>query len=141
MRYLLDTCLLSELVKPSPNKSVLTWMAAQQERALFISAITLAELQRGVAKLPASRRRNDLSKWLRQTEASFEDRVLSFSQTTSPHWAQMVAKAETAGHPMSSFDSIIAAVALEHGLTLVTRNVRDFAHAPVVVLNPWSSAS
>ena len=140
MRYLLDTCVLSELVKPSPNQAVINWMAAQQAPSLFISAITLSELQRGVAKLPASRRRSDLSKWLRQTEAGFEDRVLSFSQTTSPHWAQMVAKAEASGHTLSSLDSIIAAVALEHGLTIVTRNVKDFAHAPVVLLNPWLSA-
>jgi hypothetical protein len=115
-------------------------MASQQASALFISAITLAELQRDVAKLPASRRCSDLSILLRQTEAGFEDRVLSFSQTTSPHWAQMVAKAEASGHTLSSFDSIIAAVALEHGLTIMTRNVKDFTHAPVVLLNPWLSA-
>ena len=137
MKYLLDTCLLSELVKTSPEPAVLGWMAERKESELFVSAITIAELHRGVAKLPASRRRNSLSVWLEQLEAGFEERVLPFTSGIAHVWAKMCAQAESEGKPMAAFDSLIAATALAHGLCLVTRNVRDFAPAPIEVLNPW----
>jgi len=137
VKYILDTCLLSELVKPSPEPAVLSWMHERIESDLYISAMTLAELHRGVARLPSSRRRNELSTWLQQLEAGFENRVLPFTQETAGSWAQMCAKAESKGKPMAAFDSIIAATALEHGFALVTRNIRDFEHAPVVLINPW----
>lgn len=137
MKYLLDTCLLSELVKTSPEPVVLGWMAERKEAELFVSAITIAELHRGVAKLPASRRRSSLSVWLEQLEAGFEERVLPFTRDIAHVWANMCAQAESEGRPMAAFDSLIAATALAHGLCLVTRNVRDFAPAPIEVLNPW----
>lgn len=140
MRYLLDTCVLSELVKPLPEPAVLKWMGARQELELFVSAITIAELHRGIEKLPASRRRTELSAWLEQVEAGFEDRVLPFTQSSAHYWAAMCARAEAAGESMAAFDSLIAATATEHGLALVTRNVRDFVEAPVVLLNPWTDA-
>ncbi|MES2951257.1 MAG: type II toxin-antitoxin system VapC family toxin [Pseudomonadota bacterium] len=140
MSYLLDTCVLSELVKPAPEPAVLRWMAARQEQTLFVSAMTLAELHRGVAKLPVSRRRTELSNWLEKLENSFEERVLPFGQSTAKPWAAMCARADAAGATLAAFDSIIAATALEHGLTVVTRNVRDFAHTLVPVMNPWSEA-
>ncbi len=139
MKYLLDTCLLSELVKQSPDPAVLQWMSERQDSELFISAITMGELHRGIAKLQASRRRNELSTWVQQLEAGFQKRVLPFTRETANYWAQMCAKAEASGQPMASLDSLIAATALEHGLALVTRNVRDFAQAPVVLLNPWAN--
>ncbi|NVO07533.1 MAG: type II toxin-antitoxin system VapC family toxin [Rhodoferax sp.] len=138
MKYLLDTCVFSELVKPVPEPAVLQWMGQRHEAELFVSAMTLAELQRGVEKLPASRRRSELEAWLQQLEASLAERVLPFTRQTGHYWAHMFAKAEAAGQTMAAFDSIIAATALEHGLALVTRNVRDFAQAPVVLVNPWA---
>lgn len=140
MSYLLDTCVLSELVKSSPEPAVIQWMAARDEQTLFVSAMTLAELHRGIAKLPASRRRSDLTTWLEKLESSFEERVLPFGQSTAKPWATMCARAEAVGSPLAAFDSIIAATALEHGLTVVTRNVRDFAQSMVPVVNPWSEA-
>ncbi len=137
MRYLLDTCILSELVKPEPNPAVLRWTGDRQPNALFISAMTLAELHRGVERLPASRRQIELTAWLQQLESDFEKRVVAFTQSTAHYWANMCAKAQAAGQTMSAVDSIIAASALEHGLTLVTRNVSDFAQAPVILVNPW----
>ena len=139
MKCLLDTCLLSELVKPTPDASVLAWMARQSPTNLFISAMTLGELRRGVAKLPPSRRRNQLSAWLVQVEAGFEDRVLPFTQATASVWAQMCARTEAKGRPMAAFDSIIAATALELGLAVVTRNEPDFEPAPLLLINPWRS--
>lgn len=137
MKFLLDTCLLSELVKPAPSTAVLEWLKVQDERNLFVAAITLAELGRGVARLGVSRRRNELSAWLDSTQRQFGDRVLAFTKETASYWAQMCAQAEAAGKPMAAFDSLIAATALEHGLGLVTRNTADFSAAPVVLCNPW----
>ena len=141
MKFLLDTCVLSELVKPLPDTSVLRWMGAQQEANLFVSAMTLAELHKGVAKLSASRRKNELHAWLTQLEAGFEARVLPFQTSTAQPWATMSANAEAQGKPLAAFDSIIAATALQHGLCLVTRNVKDFAATGVELLNPWEPAA
>lgn len=138
MKYLLDTCLLSELVKLVPEVTVLTWMGERKEHELFVSAISLAELHRGVAKLSPSKRRTELTHWLQKLEAGFEDRVLPFTQKTAHVWAHMITQAEAQGKPMAAFDSIIAATALAHGLWLVTRNVRDFAYAGVNVYKPWA---
>lgn len=137
MKYLLDTCLLSELVKPVPHAPVLDWMVAQQAENLFVSAITLGELERGVIKLPPSRRRNELTTWLAQVALGFEDRVLPFGRETARVWADMCARAEAKGRPLAAFDSIIAATALHQGLTVVTRNDRDFEPAGVPLLNLW----
>lgn len=137
MNYLLDTCVLSELVKSQPEPAVLKWIGERQDKELFVSAMTIAELQRGVAKLPESRRRTELSVWLEQLETSFEERVLPFTLSTAHHWASMCAQAEAAGQSIAAFDSIIAASALEYGLALVTRNVRDFVQTQAVLINPW----
>jgi len=138
MKYLLDTCVLSELVKATPEPAVLDWVAARDEQDLFVAALSLAELHRGVARLPRSKRRTALTDWLMRVETGFEGRVLSFSQTTAHAWAEMTARAEARGKPMAAFDSLIAAVALEHSLALVTRNVRDFAATDLKLVNPWA---
>ena len=138
MKYLLDTCVLSELVKATPEPAVLDWVAARDEQDLFVAALSLAELHRGVARLPRSKRRTALTDWLMRVETGFEGRVLSFSQTTAHAWAEITARAEARGKPMAAFDSLIAAVALEHSLALVTRNVRDFAATDLKLVNPWA---
>lgn len=138
MKYLLDTCVLSELVKAAPEPAVLDWVAVCEEPNLFVAALSLAELHRGVARLPRSKRRTALTDWLMRVETGFEGRVLSFSQTTAHAWAEMTARAEARGKPMAAFDSLIAAVALEHSLALVTRNVRDFAATDLKLVNPWA---
>lgn len=138
MKYLLDTCVLSELVKPQPETGVLAWINARKEVELHVAAMTLAELQRGVARLPASRRKSELADWLDKLRMGFAGRVLSFTPDTAAYWGEMCARVEAGGRTMAAFDSIIAASAVEHGLVLVTRNERDFAMAPLVVFNPWS---
>jgi len=137
VNYLLDTCVLSEFVKSTPNDAVLAWFDARAENDLFVAAMTLAELRRGVAKLPTSRRKSALSLWLDQLQASFSHRILPFTVDTASYWGEMCARLEAVGQPMAAFDSIIAATAVEHGLTLVTRNVQDFAAAPLMLMNPW----
>ncbi len=137
MRYLLDTCVLSEMVKSTPDANVIRWFEARKPHELYISAMTWGELQRGVARLPQSKRRSELTAWLEQLEAGFEDRILAFDQTTSEAWARMTVQAEAQGRSMAAFDSIIAATARACDCKLVTRNVRDFAHADIEMLNPW----
>lgn len=137
MKYLIDTCVLSELVKPQPEPAVLDWINARVETELFVAAMSMAELQRGVARLPASRRKIELADWIGQLHAGFAGRVLPFTAETASYWGEMCARAEAGGRTLAAFDSVIAATALEHGLALVTRNEADFVAAPVVVINPW----
>ena len=137
MRYLLDTCVLSEMVKSTPDANVIRWFEARKPHELYISAMTWGELQRGVARLPQSKRRSELTVWLEQLKAGFEDRILAFDQTTSEAWARMTVQAEAQGRSMAAFDSIIAATSRASDCQLVTRNVRDFAHADIKMINPW----
>ena len=137
MRYLLDTCVLSEMVKSAPDAHVIQWLEARKPHELCISAMTWGELQRGIARLPQSKRRSELTVWLEQLEAGFEDRILAFDQKASEVWAQMVVQAEAHGKSIAAFDSIIAATARACDCKLVTRNVRDFASAAIDMLNPW----
>lgn len=137
MRYLLDTCVLSELVKPTPDASVLGWVGARKAQDLYISAMAWGELQRGVNRLPESKRRSELTLWLQQLKVGFEDRVLAFDQNASECWASLTAQADAQGTSLAALDSIIAATALAHDCKLVTRNVRDFAAAGLDLINPW----
>lgn len=139
MKYLLDTCVLSEMVKSTPDINVIQWLEARKPHELCISAMTWGELQRGVARLPKSKRRSELTTWLEQLEAGFEDRILAFDQKASEVLAPMNVQTETQGKSMAAFDSIIAATARARKCKLVTRNVRDFANAGVEVINPWQS--
>ena len=101
--------------------------------------MTWGELNRGVDRMPASKRRSELTQWLDQLVIGFEDRVLAFDQTVARAWSQMTVQAEANGKPMAAFDSIIAATARAYDCKLVTRNVRDFAQAGFEIVNPWLS--
>jgi len=137
VRYLLDTCVLSELVKSTPDAHVIRWFEARKAHELCISAMTWGELQRGVTKLPESKRRSELTLWLQQLETGFEDRILAFDKIVSRVWVHMTAQAETQGKSMAAFDVIIAATARTHDCKLVSRNVRDFVNDGIDVINPW----
>lgn len=134
---MLDTCVLSELVKSSPDAKVLKWFEARKPHELCISSMTLGELQRGVNRLAPSKRRSVLTSWLEKIESGFEDRVLAYDAKVAKVWAQMTVDAEASGKSIAAFDSIIAATARAYGCKLVTRNVRDFTNAGVETINPW----
>jgi len=138
VKYLVDTCVLSELVKATPDANVVAWVNAQTEESLFISSITLAELLKGIARLQDSHRKAALTEWVSKIRAEMTDRILPFESSTAAYWANMCATAEKSGSNLSAFDSMIAATALEHGLVIVTRNTRDFEAASVMMLNPWT---
>lgn len=137
MRYLLDTNIISNIVKPLPSESLLVWMAEQNDDELFIASLTLAEIQRGVLEKPAGKRRDELDAWFSGPEgpqALFAGRILPFDEHAALIWARMMAQGKAEGRPRSALDTIIASIAEVHGCTVVTDNEKDFAG--VDVLNP-----
>jgi len=137
MRYLLDTCVLSEFFKRQPNQNVIDWVESESEPSQWISSLTVAELKKGITRLVPSRRKTELERWFERTMIRFGSRIHNFDIATAYRWAAMIAALETKGRPMPVIDSLIAATALEHNLTLVTRNESDFAETGVSVLNIW----
>lgn len=137
---LLDSCVVSETLKPDPDEGVLAWLDSLDEEEVFLPALVLGELRKGVELLPDGNRRAALSLWLVQLEERFRGRVLAFDGTVAGRWGQLMARLKKAGTPMPLADSMIAAHALVPGAVLATRNLADFAVSGVVVLNPWDTA-
>ncbi len=138
LSYLLDTCVVSEFVKPRPEKNVLEWLNAIDAERVYLSVVTLGEIQRGISNLPQSNRRAELEEWLNEElTAQFAGRILSFDAENFRTWGQMIAPLKQQGRTMSVMDSLIAATAVHHRMTLVTRNVSDFQHVELSIFNPW----
>lgn len=132
--FLLDTCVLSEGIRAAPDAQVDSWFKAQASNDLFISAVTAGELRYGIDRLPAGRKREGVDRWFAETVMiGFAGRVLAFDLKTSTHWAALRAANPNA----KTVDTQIAATAMMHGFTLVTRNTRDFAFEGLSLLNPW----
>jgi tRNA(fMet)-specific endonuclease VapC len=139
MTYLLDTCLISELVAKQPNQKVLDWVDAQIPETLYLSVITIGEIARGICKLTPSKRKESLTTWLNETLPNrFEHRILTIDVSTMVLWGNLICQLEQNVRPLPAMDSLIAAIALQHSLSLVTRNEKDFAGTGVVIINPWS---
>jgi predicted nucleic acid-binding protein len=141
LNFLLDTNMVSEWVKPAPDGGVMAWLAQADEDRVFISVITLAELRHGVERLPSGARRDRLDAWLtQQVPARFETRVLPVDALIANAWGRLMARGQALGRPVGTMDAFIAATAESHGLTLVTRNVRDFEPLGIPLVNPWRDA-
>lgn len=141
MSHLLDTCVISELVKPEPNASLLRWFSSRDEAHLYLSVLTLGELERGVAKLPASRKKAKLGAWVRGDLARrFEGRILNIDVAVVQGWGAMVGASERRGRPLPVIDSLIAATAIAHNLRVVSRNAPDFERCGVECVNPWEAS-
>lgn len=139
MRFLLDTCAVSELVKPAPAAGVLEWFAQQDELSLCLSPLSLGELKRGIEKLAAGKRKTFLQKWLTENVIlRFGDRVLPVTAEIGERWGELQAKLEKKGKPMPVIDGLIAATAIHHRLTVVTRNIKDMEASGVTLFNPWA---
>jgi toxin FitB len=135
--YLLDTNIISNIIKPAPSKALLTWMAEQSDTDLFIAALTVAEIRRGILEKPAGRKRDMLEAWFSGPEgpqALFAGRVLSFDERAGLVWARLMAEATARGRPRNALDTIIAATAEANDCVVVTDNEKDFAD--VKTLNP-----
>lgn len=137
MKYLLDTCVISELVKPSPNANVINWINNTPDERLYLSVITIGEIRKGLTKLPDSKKKDLLENWLNSLLEDYDNRIYSVNMTVAENWGIIQGKAEKKGAPMASIDSLIAATAYTHNLVLITRNERDFEASNLSIHNPW----
>jgi predicted nucleic acid-binding protein len=136
--WLLDTCVISELIRPRPKASVVSWIRERNEDELFLSVITVGELEKGIAKLPDSAKRAKLEQWARRELADrFRDRLLVIDSSVAARWGGIVGASEARGLPLPVIDSLIAATGLQHDLTVVTRNTDDLERCGAHCFNPW----
>ena len=139
MSLLLDTNVVSEWTKPVPDSQFVRWIGGIDSTQAYLSVVTLAEIERGIARLPQGRRRDRLARWLTaELLEVFADRIVDIDRPIAAAWAQVMVRCETAGKPLATMDAFLAATAAVRGYTLVTRNISDFAETGVALLNPWS---
>jgi predicted nucleic acid-binding protein len=138
--WLLDTNVLSELRRRKPARSVVAFVAAEPLESLYISSITLAEIRFGIELVADATRRAELNDWMtHKVRPMFEQRVLPITEDVMFKWRLLVEEGRKVGHTFSQPDLIIAATALEHGLTIVSRDTSDYKRARVPVINPWNA--
>lgn len=136
--YLLDTNVPSEFSRDRPEPRVVQWLKNQPSAALFLSAVTIGEIRKGLTVLPASRRRSELETWFHtDLLVWFRNRILPVTHAVADRWGVLDGQCQLRGTPLNTADGMIAATAVEHGLTVVTRNVKDFAGLGVDIFNPW----
>ncbi len=138
MKYILDTCVISELAKSAPNKKVISWVTRNSEEDFYLSTLTFGELHKGISKLPPSKRKENLHQWVEyELKERFENRIIDIDLKVSKVWGKIQGQAELKGRPMPAIDGLIAAVGVAHDLTVVTRNSSDMEKSGVSLLNPW----
>lgn len=136
MRWLLDTCVVSELTRKAAHEGVLRWLSVHGEEAM-LTAVTVGELQYGIDRLAAGRQKNALQLWFDGLCAQYKDRILPTDEAVWRAWARLKASLETIGRPQEDLDLLIAATATVHRLTLVTRNTKHFDDSGIPTLDPW----
>ena len=138
MNYLVDTCVISEVVRKRPAPEVVSWLAAQDEDHLFMSVLSLGELHKGIARLADSRRRRTLEAWVEgDLQRRFSGRIIPVDPGIAARWGRIAGAAERAGRVIPVIDGLLAATALENGLTLVTRDTSHMEPVGVDLFNPW----
>ena len=139
MKYLLDTCVISELPNQRPNPKVIHWLQIQDPETLYLSFVTIGEIKKGLVKLGASPRVLILETWFEDEILKvFEKRILPVDKSVSLAWGRLCGEAERIGRKRPAIDALLAATALVHGMTLVTRNVSDMAGMGVPIFNPFA---
>ena len=139
MSYLLDTNVLSELRRKTPDAAVLEWFASRPASTLYLSVLTFGELRKGIEGVSDAKRRMALTDWLEtDLPAFFAGRILPVDARVADRWGRLLS---AAGRPLPAIDSLLAASAAQHGLSMVTRNSRDFADLGLDVINPWVTSS
>ena len=139
MSYLLDTNVLSELRRKTPDAAVLEWFARRPASTLYLSVLTFGELRKGIEGVPDAKRHMALTDWLEtDLPAFFAGRILPVDTQVADRWGRLLS---AAGRPLPAIDSLLAASAAQHGLSIVTRNSRDFADLGLDVINPWVTFS
>ncbi len=138
MSYLIDTCCISELVKKKPNPNVVKWFADRDELSMYLSVITFGELRKEIEKLPDSQKKAELNRWVKEDlKHRFKNRILNINIEEVNKWGEILATAEKNGNPLPAIDSLIAATAQVHDLSVITRNTQDMEGSGVEVINPW----
>jgi predicted nucleic acid-binding protein len=138
MKYLLDTCVISELAKLKPSKKVISWIKKNDEENFYLSSLTFGELYKGISKLPDSKRRKRLFQWIEHDlKERFTGKIFDIDLLVAKTWGEIQGASENVGSPMPAIDSLIAATGLAHDLTVVTRNIADMQQSRVTLLNPW----
>ena len=138
--FLLDTNCISELVRPKLNRRVEAWMDAADETMLYLSVLTLGEIRKGAAGLANGKCRTHLETWLKaELQTRFSGRILPIDAAIAYRWGLLAADAKRKGKPLSIIDGLLAATALHHNLTVVSRNADDFKNTPAQFLNPWEA--
>ena len=136
-RYLLDTNIISNVIKQEPSKALLAWLGAQKDDDLFVASLTVAEIQRGILEKPRGRKRSALDAWFNGPDgplALFAGRILPFDERAAQHWARLMADGKAAGRPRSELDMMIASIAAANDCVVVTDNEKDFVG--ITVVNP-----
>lgn len=136
MKVLLDTCILAELRHPHKSDSIKVTLAPFTDEDLFLSVLTIGEIAKGIAYLPESRKKHNLTYWLNELEHQFSDRILPIDRDIAHMWGELTARAQSDGITVPSSDGLIAATALYHGLHIMTRNVRHFKATGVFIIDP-----
>ena len=139
MSYLLDTCVIAEYQKPMPDVKVIQWLDSQTEEWLFLSVLAIGEIEKGINKLPLSKRRTNLENFLDSLLARFDRRVLPLDTAVLRCWGKLIGSLEIKGRVLPILDSLLAATALEYDLTIVTRNEKDFTKTNTKLLNIWKN--
>jgi predicted nucleic acid-binding protein len=138
--FLLDTNCISELVRPKPEPRVVEWMEAVDERLLHLSVLTLGEIRKGVGALAQSKRRTHLQTWLDvDLQTRFTGKIVPIDRVIAGRWGWLAAEAKHKGKSLSVIDGLLAATAIHHNLTIVSRNASDFTVTQVQILNPWEA--
>jgi predicted nucleic acid-binding protein len=142
MSFLIDTCCISELIKPKPDASVIRWFSDHDEERMYLSVLTLGELRKGIEKLADSKRKDALSHWLEHDVTErFVDRILDITALEAQTWGEVMAHCARQGLPIPDIDGLLAASAIANGLTLVTRNTKDMIATGVSLIDPWSDSA
>lgn len=138
MKYLLDTCVISEVIKREPNKNVISWLQAQDEANLFLSPLTFGEIQKGIQKDPDQNRKKRLTIWIEEDlKKRFENRIIPIDLKVVTNWGSLQGLAELAGKTMPTLDGLIAVSALTYHCTVATRNTSDMEQSTAELFNPW----
>ena len=138
MKYLLDTCVISEVIKKEPNKNVIAWLQAQDEDNLFLSVLTFGELQKGIQKHTDQTRKQKLKIWVEEDlKKRFENRIIPIDLNVVTNWGSIQGLAELAGKPMPTLDGLIAVSGLTYNCTIATRNTSAMEQSTAELFNPW----
>jgi len=138
MKYLLDTCVISELMRQIPSSKVIEWITSGNENDYYLSVLTLGEVHKGIEKLAESKRKEELHNWVEnELKERFDKRIIEINLNVAATWGKLLGIAEKKGKPMPAVDALIAATGKVYHMTVVTRNTSDIKESGVQLFNPW----